>query len=430
MTENSKEQEEKPVHGTSVQNVHSPKGDLTTCALCNKDLFAPKNFPCLHSFCEMCVTNYVKKFKKQKKHRGQTPIVTCPICETPVSFRAIDNPKEFAESLQTSTMATTLLTKKAEKVQDCSLCSEGGKKQARFWCFYCAHALCEEHENYHKAVTSSKIKHYVYPIKQVRNVPDSLYTSQSCRFHEKSPIAHFCMDHLTSCCAVCWKRMHKLCNVIPIEQAVRIVNKSRISFELEQKIEYLYAKVKDTLIERKEQLEDIEKQRNTTMNSVKVFRKSLDKYIDSLQANLELDVETHYRHVKEQVEKEIHDFENKRTNFEHYKKLVKSVNEFAAPIQSLSELSDIRQQCGEIEESIGRFLFQMKQYRLSASFISTTQVAHVISKLGSAVTSETSRRSRSRAFSSEMRNRSRYSSHELLSSRRSEPQSSRASKYS
>lgn len=414
------------ITGTEEVTING-ENDLTICDLCKKNLFAPKNFPCLHSFCEMCITDYVKNYKKPKKMNGQTPNVTCPTCETPITFRSVDNPKEFAESLQTSTMATSLLLK-GEKARECSLCSETGKRQAEFWCFYCAHGLCEEHENYHKAVTSSKTKHKVLPIKKVREIPDSLYKSQSCRFHEKTPIVNFCMDHLTSFCAVCWKRMHKLCNVIPIEQAARIVNKSRISYELEQKIDYLLAKVKDTLVERNEFIEDIEKQRSSTIKSVKNFRKSLDKYIDSLQANLELDVETHYRHIKDQLEKEVHDFENKRKNFEHYKNLMKSIREFSQPIQSLSELTDIRQQCAEIEESIGRYLFQMKEYRLSASFISTTQVAHVISKLGSAVTSETSRRSKSRV-SEDMHNRSRVSSHKSSSSKRSEQRSSRTPKY-
>jgi hypothetical protein len=76
--------------------------------------------------------------------------------------------------------------------------------------------------------------------------------------------------------------------VISIEHAVRIVHKSRITLDLEHKIDYLLVKVKDTLQERKDLLVDIEKQRNISMNSVKTFRKSLDNYINSLQANLEL----------------------------------------------------------------------------------------------------------------------------------------------
>ena len=187
------------------------------------------------------------------------------------------------------------------------------------------------------------------------------------------------MDHLSACCTVCWKRMHKVCNVISIEHAVRIVHKSRITLDLEHKIDYLLVKVKDTLQERKDLLVDIEKQRNISMNSVKTFRKSLDNYINSLQANLELDIENHFCQAKKQLDKEIHDFENKNFNFEHFQKLMKSIIEFSQPIQSLSELTDIRQQCSEMEESIGQSFFQMKNIRLSVSFISIQQIAHVIS---------------------------------------------------
>ena len=115
------------------------------------------------------------------------------------------------------------------------------------------------------------------------------------------------------------------------------------------------------------------------MNPVKTFRKSLDNYINSLQANLELDIENHFCQAKKQLDKEIHDFENKNFNFEHFQKLMKSINEFSQPIQSLSELTDIRQQCSEMEESIGQSFFQMKNIRLSVSFISIQQIAHVIS---------------------------------------------------
>ena len=78
---------------------------------------------------------------------------------------------------------------------------------------------------------------------------------------------NFCMDHLSAYCTVCWKWMHKVCNVISIEHAVRIVHKSRITLDLEHKIDYLLVKVKDTLQERNDLLVDIEKQRNISMNS-------------------------------------------------------------------------------------------------------------------------------------------------------------------
>lgn len=402
-----------------LQKENSPKSsELTVCGICNKDLFAPKNFPCLHSFCEMCITAYVKKCKRENKSKGMTPKVTCPICETPANFRSVDNPKEFAESLQTNTLMSSLLLKKTERIRECNLCPLVAKGEGKFWCFYCAQALCDEHETYHKAITSSKVKHQVYPLKNVRHVPDSLYKSQSCRFHEKNAVVNFCMDHLSACCTVCWKRMHKVCNVIPIEQAVRIVHKSRITLDLEQKIDYLLVKVKDTLQERKDLLVDIEKQRNISMNSVKTFRKSLDNYINLLQANLELDIENHFCQAKKKLDEEIHDFENKNSNFEHYQKLMKSINEFSQPIQSLSELTDIRQQCNEMEESIGQSIFQMKNIRLSVSFISIQQIAHVISKIGSAVITETSRRMNTSRTLNES-NRSRRGSYNSHSSRRS-----------
>ena len=211
------------------------------------------------------------------------------------------------------------------------------------------------------------------------------------------------MDHLSACCTVCWKRMHKVCHVISIEHAVRIVHKSRITLDLEHKIDYLLVKVKDTLQERKDLLVDIEKQRNISMNSVKTFRKSLDNYINSLQANLELDIENHFCQAKKQLDKEIHDF---------FQKLMKSIIEFSQPIQSLSELTDIRQQCSEMEESIGQSFFQMKNIRLSVSFISIQQIAHVISKIGSTLITETSR-------TLNESNRSRCSSYNSHSSRRS-----------
>ncbi|XP_063420510.1 protein PML-like [Mytilus trossulus] len=414
------EQDEEKQPKTTFKDDETPKRhDLTTCEICNKDLFAPKNFPCLHSFCEMCITDYVKRIKREKKLKGHTPTVACPICETPATFRSVDNPKEFAESLQTSTLSATLLSKKAEKSRECSQCPSVQRNEATFWCFYCAQALCENHESYHKTVTSSKVKHQVFPIKNIRDVPDSIYKSQHCRYHEKNPVVHFCMDHLNSCCSICWKRMHKVCNVIPIDQAARIVHKSRITSDLQQTIDHLLVKVTDTLQEREDLLKDIQKQRNSSMKAVKMFRKDLDKYIDSLQSNLELDIENHFCQTKEQFEREIHDFENKRSNFEHYLKLIKSINECSQPIQSLSELTDIRFQCNEIEESIGRTLFQMKNSRLSVTFISIQQIAHVISKLGSAVITETSRRSRMLRSSNDSRNKSRHSTYNSSSSRRS-----------
>ncbi|XP_078600842.1 E3 ubiquitin-protein ligase TRIM56-like [Branchiostoma floridae x Branchiostoma japonicum] len=123
--------------------------DSTQCTICFYTFKNPKVLPCLHTFCEHCLREWVQK------NDGDT--FPCPICRQPVPL-----PQNGVEGLKDNFFIASLVKAMTEhhKLHHskddviCTNCEEG--KPATSRCSECAEFLCESCESAHRLVRATR----------------------------------------------------------------------------------------------------------------------------------------------------------------------------------------------------------------------------------------------------------------------------------
>ncbi|XP_019624394.1 PREDICTED: uncharacterized protein LOC109470056 isoform X2 [Branchiostoma belcheri] len=124
-------------------------GDSLECSICCYTFTKPKVLPCLHTFCEHCLREWVQKTD------GDT--FPCPICRQPVPL-----PQDGVEGIKDNVFLASLVKAVTEHHEIrqgkddllCTNCEEG--KPATSRCSECAEFLCESCESAHRLVRATK----------------------------------------------------------------------------------------------------------------------------------------------------------------------------------------------------------------------------------------------------------------------------------
>lgn len=334
------------------------KSDLIICPICDKEMTAPKSLPCLHSFCESCVSSNVASLKDEDPHCQ----IRCPVCEIPVSnSRNFKDAKVFAESLPPSLFISSLLVQRQIKLKQCKPCNSAGKKTtADSWCSYCAETLCPEHLSYHNALTSPSI-HHVFNLSQIEKNPQIAETSGKCNTHEYERIKYFCQDHKAACCEICWRSSHELCDVESLELAASSVKNKPETTRLKGELEIMKSHSEHVLQDRQKNIGDLEQQKKNETDAIKKIRQQVNEHLDKLENNMVDELEKAHRLKKKEIENEIQSFEHKEQSVSFYKLLLESVLKNSSDVLALTELAKIRNQVKILEENLNHRISKLKR---------------------------------------------------------------------
>lgn len=147
--------------------------------------------PCLHTFCELCLQNYIPL---------QSLSVTCPICRQQSIL-----PEEGVSALQNNVFILNLM----DVLEKPNICSSCGKDRAPSKCTSCDFYLCEECVvNHAKSdnVGSSSIEHTIVSLSQLalsERPNDSRMTSLVCPNHDGQSLEFYCTACETAVCETC-----------------------------------------------------------------------------------------------------------------------------------------------------------------------------------------------------------------------------------
>lgn len=346
----------RPISAKSMADVL--KSDLMVCPICDKEMTAPKQFPCLHAFCEGCISSNVANLKDEDPHCQ----IRCPVCEIPVSnSRNNVDAKVFAESLPPSLFISSLLVQKQIKQKQCKPCNNTGKKtSADSWCSYCAETLCPEHLSYHNALTSPSI-HHVFKMSQIEKNPQIAETSGKCNVHEYERIKYFCQDHKYPCCEICWKSSHEICDVESLELAASSVKNKPETTRLIGDLEIMGSHSEHILQDRRRNIDDLEHQKSEEKKAVKKMREQINEHLDKLETSMMDDLDKIHRQKTKEIEKEVQLFEHKQQSVSFYKLLLESVLKNSSDVLALTELAKIRHQCKILDENLHHRISKLKR---------------------------------------------------------------------
>ncbi|XP_062603824.1 uncharacterized protein LOC134265613 [Saccostrea cucullata] len=201
--------------------------DIFPCFLCKKQIDNPRDFPCQHTFCSLCINNLIKKSKY-----GENLTLECPVCleEFTLSSQNL-SPRDLVDFFPINRLIENLICSgdgnKARKSCDpCRVVNE--KREAIFHCRACRQSLCEMCNKYLHRRISDHDRHQVLSINEYFE-SSQIEVTELCLVHHKKQLELYCHDHDVLCCNLCISDSHKTClKVRTIDQVFesRVKNKN------------------------------------------------------------------------------------------------------------------------------------------------------------------------------------------------------------
>ncbi|XP_070571100.1 E3 ubiquitin-protein ligase TRIM56-like [Ptychodera flava] len=156
------------------------------CGICSDRYRSAKCLPCLHTFCEPCLSQLLKKAGK----------LDCPICR-----RTCAVPNGGVAALQNNFFVNDLVEQfrlredgKNEESTKCGGCEENEGDEVR--CIECDMNLCSTCARPHRRVPATR-SHRLMPLNEYKEAkstdPTSVTAQKPCDKHPSHPLAYFCV---------------------------------------------------------------------------------------------------------------------------------------------------------------------------------------------------------------------------------------------
>ncbi|KAK3579353.1 hypothetical protein CHS0354_029647 [Potamilus streckersoni] len=254
-----------------MEEASTKSKDPLNCPLClNTFRFnTPRSLPCLHTFCQGCLTSVIEKGNLNDRFQ-------CPSCKVVTSAPNPDLPPEdWASSFPTNHIVISLLEKDGKGGSSgpgYQLCSHDGE-DATVYCEDCKKLLCEKCHNQHKVIKSSK-DHKVITNLSKKGIPSNVSADKAmfmCSLHGEV-LEYHCQDHNALCCSKCAIVTHRKC-----ERVIIIEDAAKGAFEVRDVENNKAAKALVTL---KYQYEKLKENRELNLLELSTF---LDKINQSIQ---------------------------------------------------------------------------------------------------------------------------------------------------
>ncbi|KAL3892342.1 hypothetical protein ACJMK2_004555 [Sinanodonta woodiana] len=195
--------------------VESISKEGPVCPICLDVFTSPRQLPCMHSFCQKCLQDYISKSTGNKETFGNG--IVCPVC------RATSNPpitqKPIGEwaSLYPQSPSLAIEGPKVKAERYCNGCQYVGESNTALgFCVVCEESLCNACLTAHKRTKSTR-GHNVISIEELTSAPEHhvrFSEGFGCPDHQEKRIEYYCQSHETVCCADCFFSDHRTCDQV------------------------------------------------------------------------------------------------------------------------------------------------------------------------------------------------------------------------
>jgi hypothetical protein len=180
--------------------------DIAECPICLHTLSDPRSLPCIHSFCLICIENYLRDSQCSDKF-------PCPVCaeEFPIpdgGLRKLPRNLIISDPLDAKQAENT-----SQSTNMCEVCTATGKaeatkRQANVYCVECQEKLCHSCADVHR--NSKMLRgHTLLGIDDCEKLKDRSLLASVCDKHDSQPLDVFCCTCRTSICNTCREMSHK-----------------------------------------------------------------------------------------------------------------------------------------------------------------------------------------------------------------------------
>ena len=195
-----------------VKQIHK---QFLSCGICLERYTDPKVLPCLHTFCECCLSNYIPPHSLS---------VTCPICRQQSIL-----PEEGVAALQNNFFIKNLM----DVIENPNVCTVCEKTRALSKCTACDEFLCESCVESHlsssadSSVSSeqtgdSTSSHIIITLSELAlsESESTKMTSLVCPNHDGQALEFYCSDCETAVCEACTAGEHSTHRTLLLTEAI------------------------------------------------------------------------------------------------------------------------------------------------------------------------------------------------------------------
>ncbi|XP_052073696.1 uncharacterized protein LOC127711629 [Mytilus californianus] len=226
-------------------------------------------------------------------------------------------------------MATTCTTGQ----RFCDICNHRHiTNHAIFWCPECDENYCEKCKSHHDVAKATK-KHETISIENALKIPKVVQDIKiNCTDHDER-FVYFCREHEQPCCIKCLNDCHTGCrSLIPVETVIQDVKQSTSFLDLESTLSDLLSNISTIIEDRTANLKELVKQKVNCAENVRIFRASLNSYLDELEKNLTNKLQVTYKSKELEIQNSLADLELRKARVnemqEHVNILRNSASEF------------------------------------------------------------------------------------------------------
>ncbi|XP_061179291.1 E3 ubiquitin-protein ligase TRIM56-like [Saccostrea echinata] len=314
--------------------------ELIICPICFEKFNKPRYLPCLHTYCEDCLADYISSSYKEEEGG-----FVCPTCRSvnQVQISEGKSAKTVATSFPINHLIVTLLDQHQleEKEVTCQPCAKRGKSESgKFWCYSCSAALCEACGEFHTSLPILA-DHRIAPIDDSKDT--SMLASSvhdHCDVHTGKKLEMFCEDHDVACCATCTMVHHRKCEtVLTLQDAAKksFDKDNNIDSEIEMLIQKIDTKV-DILTKNYDKLE---KDSETRGNEIQEFSDKLIKHLVKLKTEFETKVSETRDTTMQMIQERKQALIDMQTMLSHSEDLLQAAEEKCSKVQLLTLLPKI-----------------------------------------------------------------------------------------
>ncbi|KAL3887965.1 hypothetical protein ACJMK2_000350 [Sinanodonta woodiana] len=263
------------------------------CPICLCEFKIPRQLPCMHSFCEKCLQDYISSREETVKKLNK---IVCPICRQAVSSEGKGKSSTILASMfPINVILQSILSDDAKVKVDrsCDSChSAGNIRSAQDFCVECEEGMCEICSEVHRNQKMSR-NHVIFSMEEFTSNPQNvmrLAKGFSCSEHDGEAIVFYCKNHESACCSKCCILSHRNCVSVSDmnKELPRLLQETNPDSIIEQ-MKNIESHLKSFTEVNESSISLLESQVNDLINQIRDLRKKINGVLDELEQNVKME---------------------------------------------------------------------------------------------------------------------------------------------
>lgn len=336
-----------------------------TCGLCNQWFTQPRTLPCLHSYCENCLSKHIHDYiaKSSVKKGSQTAHPTEYVC--PTCNKAIDVSKFSSQSAKNWTTKFPLntflmdlldveLLMRGEKT--CGPCTRNGdRSDVVSWCKECRDGLCKNCSKVHRGMRVS-MDHTVLSKEEFMKHVSLLQEQQEpCQKHPGKTLDMYCMTDRELCCPNCVAEEHRRCDrVVSVMDAVKQSRLDKTPEFLKKNLEEYNEHIEKVIAARTNKLLSLDEQKTKLIDEFSQIRINVINILDKMEKAIKKELSDIHSGETKAMEKEVSKSRKIQSAVTNAHELLNVTENHGSDSNLMKTIEEVKRECLWYEEEMGK----------------------------------------------------------------------------